>query len=194
MRTVCWSLVSGLHKLETRTDKWSYITDQPTVEATEIPTGLNPTSYSGHNLKDLDVSLGSLWRHQWRTLKHLRMSNSLHHQRVSQECKSRSRETFILANKQGWLSCLCPWDTSSNAGLLLGSDRDRRPLSVCVSSHWLKLPRGVWNEPLIPDVSEGRQPSPRLVMSVPVQEFGSSHKLRGVAVSSSCSAWKMLHF
>lgn len=58
----------------------------------------------------------------------------------------------------------------------------------CVFSHGMEFICGVWNEPLVPHISEGGRSPPGLVVAVPVEEFGSFHKLCGVAVPSSCSA------
>lgn len=60
----------------------------------------------------------------------------------------------------------------------------------CVSSHWMKFSCGVWNEPLVPHVRKGWRSPPGLIVPVPVEEFGSFHKLWGVAVSGACSTWK----
>lgn len=57
-----------------------------------------------------------------------------------------------------------------------------------LSSHRMKLSCGVWNEPLVPHVRKGGCSPPRLIVSIPVEEFGSFHKLRGIAVSSSGGA------
>lgn len=58
----------------------------------------------------------------------------------------------------------------------------------CLSSHRMKLSCGVWNEPLVPYIRKGRCSPPWLIVSVPVEEFGSFNKLWGVPISSSCSA------
>lgn len=55
----------------------------------------------------------------------------------------------------------------------------------CVSSHRIKFSCRVWDEPLVPQFSKGGCSPPRLIVSIPVEEFGSFYKLIGVAVSRS---------
>lgn len=58
----------------------------------------------------------------------------------------------------------------------------------CVSSHRMKFSCGVWEEPLVPHIRKGGRSPPGLIVSIPMEELGSFHKLRGIAVSSSGSA------
>lgn len=57
------------------------------------------------------------------------------------------------------------------------------------SSHGMEFSRRVRNEPFVPHVSKWGRSPPRFIVSIPVEESGSLHKLRGVAVSSSTGAW-----
>lgn len=61
---------------------------------------------------------------------------------------------------------------------------------VQMSSHGMELPCRVRNKPLVPHFRKRGRSPPGLVMSVPVEEFGGFHKLGGIAVCGSCSAWK----
>lgn len=59
-----------------------------------------------------------------------------------------------------------------------------------MSSHGMEFSHRVWDEPFVPHVSKRRRSPPRFIVSSPVEEFGSFHKLGGVTVSSSTGAWQ----
>lgn len=46
-----------------------------------------------------------------------------------------------------------------------------------VSSDWMEFPGGIWNVPLVPNFGVGRGSSPRLIMAIPVEEFGGVDEL-----------------
>lgn len=89
-----------------------------------------------------------------------------------------SRGVFLPGH--GWLGWLNVPETKKMFSLVV----------PCVFSHGMKFSRGVYDVPLVPHVGEGGGSPPRLIVSVPVEEFGSFHKLWRVAVAGTCSAWK----
>lgn len=103
------------------------------------------------------------------------------------------RSTFFVELQNEGLKKEVP-EVSCGAVLLglikCSSEQSTFLLVPCCFPHRMELSCGVRNEPLVPHVREGGRPSPGLIVSIPVEELGCFYKLRGVAVSCSCVAWK----